>query len=129
MVQIKKARYRYAVENQGLVPGAEQLADLLQWERARVDAALKGFMNMAVASLDYTDTFHCRKGDSPPLIGRFATPASNKDPENQLYQHQLNATITTAMRGRDPQRARITRLRYGLEDGIEWTYPQVLQNL
>ena len=29
------------------------------------------------------------------------------------------------MAERDPQRIKITRLKFGLEDGVEWTYPQL----
>ena len=128
MGQIKKARYRYSVENQGLAPSPRQLAETLQWDRTRVDAALKGLVNMAAASLDDTDTSQsdaAKGGSSPPLMNRVAAPPSVKDAENVLYQQQLNATLIRAMRGRDPERTKIIRLKYGLEDGVEWTYPQV----
>ena len=34
-------------------------------------------------------------------------------------------SLSKAMEERDPRRIQITRLKYGLEDGVEWTYPQI----
>ncbi|KAL1529375.1 hypothetical protein AB1Y20_000327 [Prymnesium parvum] len=126
MLQIRKARYRYAVENQGLMPEPGELASLLHWEPARVEAALKGLANMAAASLDAVPGQESSKGtSSAPLMNRMVSPQGNHDAERQLFNQQLNATLCKAMKGRDPKRTQITRLKYGLEDGHEWTYPQL----
>ena len=45
--------------------------------------------------------------------------------ENAVYQQQLRSTLSQAMATRDPQRVKLLRLRYGLEDGQEWSYPQL----
>merc|ERR1719182_587077 len=45
--------------------------------------------------------------------------------ENALYQQQLRSTLSHAMRERDPERVKLIRLRYGLEDGQEWSFPQL----
>ena len=45
--------------------------------------------------------------------------------ENALYQQQLRATLGQAMSKRDPRRVQLLRLRYGLEDGQEWSFPQL----
>ena len=45
--------------------------------------------------------------------------------ENEVYEGQLCDALETAMAERDPRRIQITRLKYGLEDGVEWTYPQL----
>jgi DNA-directed RNA polymerase sigma subunit (sigma70/sigma32) len=45
--------------------------------------------------------------------------------ENAIYRQQLQQELSAAMRGRDPTRAQITWLKYGIEDGVEWTYPQL----
>jgi hypothetical protein len=37
----------------------------------------------------------------------------------------FESTLAAAQRGRNPWRAEMTRLKYGLEDGREWTYPQL----
>ena len=38
---------------------------------------------------------------------------------------QLRATLGQAMSKRDPHRVQLLRLRYGLEDGQEWSFPQL----
>ena len=47
--------------------------------------------------------------------------------ENAVYEKQLKSTLKEAMAERDPRRIQITRLKYGLEDGVEWTYPMLSQ--
>lgn len=44
MGMIRKARYQYAVENQGVSPREADLAAMLQWPAARVDEALNGLV-------------------------------------------------------------------------------------
>jgi len=124
MIQIRKARYRYAVENQGHAPSETQLADLLQWRAARVDAALRGLSSVACESLDTTAT---GASDHQTPLGDRVADVQHTDgaTETELYHQQLHATLRKALRERDPQRAQITRLKYGLEDGKEWTYPQL----
>ena len=48
MMQIRKARYRYAVENQGHAPSNAALAEMLDWQPGRVEGALKGLARYAV---------------------------------------------------------------------------------
>ena len=126
MVQIRKARYRYAVENQGHAVDGAQLACLLQWDHSRVDAAVRGLDNLATASLDAGGTdAEVRSGQAPPLMASVASRKGGADTENALYSEQLVDTLSRAMRERDPRRRQIIRLKYGLEDGVEWTYPQL----
>lgn len=125
MVQIRKARYRFAVENQGLMPESSELASILQWERARVDAAVNGLANMATASLDATPGSDRQRDHNSPLVNQMVSPRGKDDAESKLFNQQLNATLCKAMKERDPRRTQITRLKYGLEDGHEWTYPQL----
>eukprot|EP00965_Chrysotila_dentata_P241467 6204301-Pleurochrysis_carterae.AAC.2 len=47
--------------------------------------------------------------------------------ESALYHQQLSDTVRHAQSQRDPSRARIVRLKYGLEDGKEWTYPELAE--
>ena len=42
-----------------------------------------------------------------------------------LSSAQLRATLGQAMSKRDPRRVQLLRLRYGLEDGQEWSFPQL----
>ena len=130
MQMIRKARYRYAVENQGHLPSDADLADVLQWPQVRVSAAIKGLASASATSLDAEVGMPGQQlgsGQTPtPLIAR--VPSSKHDSaaaENELYQRQLRRTLSDAMAERDPRRIQITRLKYGLEDGVEWTYPEL----
>ena len=61
-------------------------------------------------------------------MSRVASPKHDSvAAENRLYQTQLKKSLRKAMSERDPRRIQITRLKYGLEDGIEWTYPQLAE--
>jgi len=127
MAQIRKARYRYAVETQGHAPTDAALAEMLHWPPSRVAAALKGLASAVATSLDAevvsaTGTGHLQE----PMMSRVASPKHDSAvTENELYGRQLATTLKEAMAERDPQRIQITRLKYGLEDGVEWTYPQL----
>lgn len=130
MVEIRKARYRYAVENQGHVPSPRELASTLQWPTARVEKALTGLESASSVSLD--DSLHGASqpsgGDAreQPLLNRVPSARhSSVASENALYQQQLRATLSQAMRNRDPRRVQLIRLRYGMEDGTEWSFPQL----
>jgi len=130
MCQIRKARYRYAVENQGHVPSAAQLARLLEWTAERVAGALEGLASCEMLSLDAASQYGASSTGGPPresdfIISRVPSVHGCAAAETALYQQQLEATIRKAQCARDPKRARMTRLKYGLEDGQEWTYPQL----
>lgn len=131
MAQIRKARYRYAVESHGRAPTDDALAAMLHWPPSRVAAALKGLASSLTTSLD-ADSL----GEAPglgvgsavpePLMSRVASPRhGGAAAENEVYEGQLCDALETAMAERDPRRIQITRLKYGLEDGVEWTYPQL----
>lgn len=131
MSQIKRARYRYAVDNQGHLPSDDALAHMLQWPTGRVQAARKGLASAEATSLDADFT-------APMLGGSTAAPspllnsvASSKHggaaAENVVYAAQLRHTLSDAMKERDPRRSQITRLKFGLEDGVEWSYAQIAQ--
>ena len=63
-----------------------------------------------------------------PMHARFASPKHGSDAaHNEVYRSQLKSTLRDAMAERDPRRIQITRLKYGLEDGVEWTYPMLSQ--
>jgi len=129
MQMIKKGRYRYAVENQGLVPSDAALADLLQWPLSRVQAALKGLASASATSLDAEPVGISKGGDSGSGQSLHSRLPSDKHDsaaaENEVYRLQLRNTLRHAMSERDPRRIDILRLKYGLEDGVEWTYPQL----
>ena len=131
MQMIKKGRYRYAVENQGLLPSDAALADLLQWPLSRVESALQGLASASATSLDAEPMGVSKGGDSAhgqSLHSRL--PCAKHDSaaaENEVYRLQLRHTLKVAMQERDPRRIEITRLKYGLEDGVEWTYPQLAE--
>ena len=129
MLQIRKARYRYAVDNLGHAPGIEALADLLHWEPARVESALKGLRGSETTSLDADEW---RRGDaagsggSGSLLHKMASSQhGSAHAEKMVYRQQLHLTLRQALRERDPRRAKMTLLKYGLEDGREWTYPEL----
>lgn len=130
MIEIRKARYRYAVENQGHVPSPRELASTLLWPTARVEKALAGLEKAHSVSLD--DSLHGASAPAGSDAGR--QPLLNRVPsarhssvasENALYHQQLRATLSQAMRERDPRRVQLIRLRYGMEDGTEWSFPQL----
>ena len=129
MMQIRKARYRYAVENQGHVPSDAALAEMLSWPPSRVVDALKGLASASAASLDaQTSAPAGSTFSTEPMMSRVASPKHDSvAAENRLYQTQLKKSLRKAMSERDPRRIQITRLKYGLEDGIEWTYPQLAE--
>ena len=61
-----------------------------------------------------------------PMMAR--VPSTKHDSvaaEDAVYNRQLSASLRKAMAERDPKRSQITRLKFGLEDGVEWTYPQL----
>ena len=63
-----------------------------------------------------------------PLGNRVASPKHGPSTaENKLYRTQLQRTLKEAMATRDPRRTKITRLKYGLEDGVEWTYHELAE--
>jgi len=128
MIQIRKARYRYAVDNQGHTPTAAQLATVLQWSPTRVDLALAGLANGDSVSLDDLgshDASPFAEGTNDALINRCVSAHGCGRAEAALMEQQLLSTLREAQVERDPRRAKMTRLRYGLEDGREWTYPQL----
>jgi len=118
-----------AVENQGLVPSNDALAEMLQWPLHRVDAAIKGLASASATSLDAEGVGVSKGGDSSTGSSLHSRLPSDKHDsaaaENEVYRLQLRTTLRHAMSERDPRRIKITRLKYGLEDGIEWTYPQL----
>jgi DNA-directed RNA polymerase sigma subunit (sigma70/sigma32) len=129
MQMIKKGRYRYAVENQGLMPSDSALAELLQWPLDRVEAALKGLASASATSLDAEPAGDHKGGDTQSGQSLHSRLPSEKHDsiaaENEVYRLQLRHTLRLAMSERDPRRIDILRLKYGLEDGVEWTYPQL----
>ena len=129
MMQIRKARYRYAVENQGHVPSDSALAEMLSWPPSRVVDALKGLASASATSLDAETMAPAGSSlSTEPMMSRVASPKHDSvAAENELYQTQLKKSLRKAMADRDPRRIQITRLKYGLEDGIEWTYPQIAE--
>lgn len=128
MNQINKARYRYAVENQGHAPDNYALASMLQWPAARVEEALKGLAGASATSLDAETSVVGSDRIGEPLGNRVASPKHGPSAaENELYQNQLQQSLKAAMANRDPRRTKITRLKYGLEDGVEWTYHDLAQ--
>ena len=132
MQQIRKARYRYAVETHGIAPSESALAEMLSWPPSRVAAALKGLASASATSLD-ADVFggggqQGVEDTMGPMHARFASPKHGSDAaHNEVYRSQLKSTLRDAMAERDPRRIQITRLKYGLEDGVEWTYPMLSQ--
>merc|ERR1740124_1932812 len=52
MSDIRKARYRYTVENQGHSPSPHDLADMLEWPTQRIEKALDGLAHESAVSLD-----------------------------------------------------------------------------
>ena len=50
-----------------------------------------------------------------------------EEPESGLLRDSFASTLAAAQCSRDPRRARMTRLKYGLEDGREWTYVELAQ--
>ena len=135
MSDIRKARYRYTEENQGHSPSPQDLAEVLEWPTQRIEKALDGLAHESALSLDEAPT---RGGPSrgsaagAPSEGLQAlhhrVPSARHGSaatENALYQQQLRATLGQAMSKRDPRRVQLLRLRYGLEDGQEWSFPQL----
>ena len=88
---------------------------------------MAGLERASSVSLD--DTLHGASqpaGASQPLLNRVPSARhSSVASENALYQQQLRATLSQAMRERDPRRVQLIRLRYGMEDGTEWSFPQL----
>ena len=140
MQQIRKARYRYAVETHGRAPKDAELAEMLQWPLTRVAAALQGLASCIATSLDsglrsqYGD--HVLSHDKDQTLGEAVVSTKHSSPhghrvdesvaaEQDVYETQLKKTLDDAMAERDPRRIQITRLKYGLEDGVEWTYPEL----
>jgi len=126
MGQIRKARYRYAVETQGHAPTDDALAQMLNWPPSRVAAALQGLASAEATSLDATVISPSTHDAVEPMMCRVASPKHDSvAAENEVYGRQLKKTLRDAMAERDPRRIQIIRLKYGLEDGVEWTYPQL----
>ena len=112
-----------------LVPSDAALAEMLSWPPSRVVDALKGLASASAASLDAETSAPAGSTFSTePMMSRVASPKHDSvAAENRLYQTQLKKSLRKAMSERDPRRIQITRLKYGLEDGIEWTYPQLAE--
>jgi RNA polymerase sigma factor (sigma-70 family) len=128
MMQIRKARYRYAVENQGHEPREAALAEMLHFTPTRVREALKGLASASAASLDVPLSAVGSNPSHEPLGSSVASTKNDAAAsENELYQTQLQNELEGAMAGRDPRRTKITRLKYGMEDGVEWTYAQLAE--
>lgn len=127
-MQIRKARYRYAVENQGHEPREAALAEMLHFTPTRVREALKGLASASAASLDVPLSAVGSNPSHEPLGSSVASTKNDAAAsENELYQTQLQNELEGAMAGRDPRRTKITRLKYGMEDGVEWTYAQLAE--
>jgi len=127
MMQIRKARYRYAVENQGHAPSNAALAEMLDWQPGRVEGALKGLASAIATSLDAESAspIGSTLGREPMMARVPSTKHDSVAAEDAVYNRQLSASLRKAMAERDPKRSQITRLKFGLEDGVEWTYPQL----
>ena len=126
MSDIKKARYRYAVENQGHAPSHGDLAERLGWSTERVEKALDGLAHESAVSLDDDSSAPAFDDGQGALHHRVPSAQHGSvASENAVYQQQLRSTLSQAMATRDPQRVKLLRLRYGLEDGQEWSYPQL----
>ena len=101
-----------------------------QWPIARVEQAVQGLVKASATSLDATrsDDVAGAGGSVDPLVARIAAERDGgAQAEDQLYRQQLQRQISSAMAGREPERTLMTRLKYGLEDGVEWTYPQLAE--
>ena len=123
MSLLRKARYRYAVEYHGVAPSDLDLAEMLQWPTSRVEAALQGLARASATSLDAEGPLY---GAPAPLVNRVASEKHDSAAaEDEVWHGQLRATLGHAMAERDPKRTQMTRLKYGLEDGVEWTYPEL----
>ena len=113
---------------------------MLQWPLTRVAAALQGLASCIATSLDsglrsqYGD--HVLSHDKDQTLGEAVVSTKHSSPhghrvdesvaaEQDVYETQLKKTLDDAMAERDPRRIQITRLKYGLEDGVEWTYPEL----
>ena len=131
MSLIRKARYRYAVDNQGHAPTDAQLASTLDWEASRVSDALVGLRRAEPISLD-EDAYEGGGGggataaEQATLLARVESArGTSAAAETALYNEQLTRTLRLALREREPTRAAMTALKYGLDDGVAWTYAQL----
>lgn len=125
MSDIRKARYRYTVENQGHSPSPHDLADMLEWPTKRIEKALDGLAHESAVSLDESRGAPASDGQQALHHRVPSVRHGSAATENALYQQQLRATLGQAMSKRDPRRVQLLRLRYGLEDGQEWSFPQL----
>lgn len=143
MQQIRKARYRFAVDQQGATPAAAQLAEMLSWTEDRVAAAITGLASSACLSLDADvdapgDGAGAGRASSARSLGDGVAGGSvvggcalgragvvNHAEAGLTVRDSFASTLAAAQRGRNPRRAEMTRLKYGLEDGREWTYQQL----
>ena len=67
-------------------------------------------------------------GAPAPLVNRVASEKHDSAAaEDEVWHGQLRATLGHAMAERDPKRTQMTRLKYGLEDGVEWTYHELAE--
>lgn len=145
---IRKARYRFAVENQGGSPLVSELAETLSWSEERVVGALTGLANQACISLDAelgpagkgfgNDGSYATLGETlagsaagPGAMGRAVGRAEGRtdgsDGAARIEGEGFASTLRDVQGGRDPWRAKMARLKYGLEDGREWTYAQLAE--
>ncbi|EOD37930.1 hypothetical protein EMIHUDRAFT_361874 [Emiliania huxleyi CCMP1516] len=138
MQQIRRARYRLAVDNSGARLPASQPPPPPMLTIDPGQAALTGLANSATLSLDAADPPHLVVGGGgsarvPTLADRVALrlPANRaggaSGAERLLQADEFASTLRRTQRARDPRRATMARLKYGLEDGREWTYPQLAQ--
>jgi RNA polymerase sigma factor (sigma-70 family) len=132
---------RYAVENQGERPRSEDLASMLQWEVGRVTKAEQGLTSAQFVSLDdegladggYVGASAAASGGGgrtnalKDRVTDMRADMGGRGSENRLFRQQLVSTLRQAMLTRDPARVELTRLRYGLEDGEEWSYPALAE--
>ena len=132
---------RYAVENQGERPRSEDLASMLQWEVGRVTKAEQGLTSAQFVSLDdegladggYVGASAAASGGGgrtnalKDRVTDMRADMGGRGSENRLFRQQLVSTLRQAMLSRDPARVELTRLRYGLEDGEEWSYPALAE--
>ena len=132
---------RYAVENQGERPRSEDLASMLQWEVGRVTKAEQGLTSAQFVSLDdegladggYVGASAAASGGGgrtnalKDRVTDMRADMGGRGSENRLFRQQLVSTLRQAMLTRDPRRVELTRLRYGLEDGEEWSYPALAE--
>lgn len=123
MATMKSARYMYEIENHGQAAPEEVLASNLGWPLSRVRAASEGLHRARTLSIDAPYRF----GFDSMEFQLESPDSSDEEATQDIMTSQFMEALNRTTRGRDPQRIKMLRYRYELEDGRQHTLDELAE--